>query len=298
MIKKNYFLFFLSSLFSFRTFAFVPDLGLVVRRQAQLLKSNPLPISYDGTIEIEGEKAKYTATWYGVSSGSIVKFQKIPTAWSSSGVSEILLHRSPTKCLLFLNKVSYSCLKYRFWNDFEFGGSVDRVNQTLNALGVPSADLSLKSVNSKDYLIDVAAETPTKNQRVSKLKPFLRSLQGTFMAVLDYSPGGPVFSFDTNTYAPLYAKVPMEGGVFWELIGNPNFRLEKDESRNNLIINSRIEVRDASHLLGLDKREEFKRIPKAEMPSLAVSHGSVADPVLDKFTEKGKTFLKILFLTH
>ncbi len=298
MIHKNYFLFFLSAFFSLKASAFVPDLGLVVRRQAQLLKSNPIPFSYEGTIEVEGEKAKYTVTWYGVSYGSTVKFQKIPTAWSSSGVHEILLHRSPTQCSLFLNKVSYSCLKYRFWNDFEVGGNVDRINQTLSNLGVSSGDLTVKAVNSKDYSMDVSAENPSKNQRVSKLKPFLRSLQGIFTAVLDYSSGGSVLSFDTNTYAPLYAKIPMEGGVTWELIGNPNLRLEKEENRNNLIINSRIEIKNDSQLLGVDKREEFKRLSKVETPGLSVNHGSVADSALDKFTEKGKTFLKILFLTH
>ena len=294
MIKKNFFLFFLSSFFSLASFAFVPDLGLVLRKQAQILKSNPVPFSYDGAIEIEGEKAKYTSTWYGVSSGSVVKFQKIPTAWSSSGVNEVLLHRSPSQCLLFINKVSYSCLKYRFWNDFEVGGSIERINQTLTSLGVPSSDLGFKSVDSKDYLPDPSASS---NIKPSKMKPFLRSLQGTATAVLDYSAGGTVFSFDTNTYAPLYAKIPMEGGVDWELIGTPNFKVEKEESRNNLIINSRIEIKNASGLLGVDKREEFKRLAKAEIPSFT-NRGSVADSALEKFNEKGKTFLKILFLTH
>ncbi len=297
MIKKNNFLFFLI-LFSLRAFAFVPDLGLVVRRQVQILKSNPVPFSYEGTIEIEGEKARYTSTWYGVSSGSVVKFQKIPTAWSNSNVNELILHRTPSQCLLFINKVSYSCLKYRFWNDFEAGGSIERINQTLTSLGVPSGDLNFKSINSTDYLIEPSVDAPIKNTKANKMKPFLRSLQGTFMAVLDYSVGGAAFSFDTNTYAPLYAKIPMESGVAWELIGNPSFRLEKEESRNNLIINSRVEVKNGASLLGLDKREDFKRLSKVEMPSLAISHGSVADPALDKFTEKGKTFLKILFLTH
>jgi hypothetical protein len=298
MIKKNNFLFFLNALFSFSAFSFVPDLGLVVRRQAQNLKSNPVPFSYEGTIEVEGEKAKYTSTWYGVSSGSVVRFQKIPTTWSTLSVNEIILHRSPSQCLLFINKVSYSCLKYRFWNDFESGGSIERINQTLTSLGVPSGDLSLKTINSTEYLTEPSADTSIKNIKINKMKPFLRSLQGTFMAVLDYSVGGAAFSFDTNTYAPLYAKIPMESGVIWELIGNPSFRLEKEESRNNLIINSRVEVKSGASLLGLDKREEFKRLSKVEMPSLAMSHGSVADPALDKFTEKGKTFLKILFLTH
>jgi hypothetical protein len=129
------------------------------------------------------------------------------------------------------------------------------------------------------------------------MKPFLRSLQGTFTAVLDYSAGGAVFSFDTSTFAPLYAKIPMEDGAAWELVGTPNFKVEKEESRNNLIINSRIEVRNGIVLLGVDKRDELKRIAKVDMPSLA-SHGSVADSALEKFNEKGKTFLKILFLTH
>jgi hypothetical protein len=297
MIQKYKILFFLSFFISLSSFAFVPDLGLVVRRQAQILKLNPVPFSFEGTIEIDGEKAKYTSTWYGVNSGSIVKFQKIPSSWSSSGVNEILLHRSPTQCLLFINKVSYSCLKYRFWNDFEVGGSVERINQNLTALGVPSADLSLKSVNSKDYLLDPSSAAPNTNTKASKMKPFLRSLQGTFTAVLDYSLGGSTFSFDTNTFSPLYAKIPMDGGSAWELFGNPNFKVEKEESRNNLIINSRIEVRDSTKLIGVDKREELKRMAKAEMPSLATK-GSVSDSALDKFSDKGKSFLKILFLTH
>jgi hypothetical protein len=296
MIKKNNYLFFLSIFFSLEAFAFAPDLGLVAHRQAQILKLNSVPFSFEGTIEIEGEKAKYNSIWYGVSAGSVVKFQKIPTSWSSSGVNEVLLHRSPTQCLLFINKISYSCLKYRFWNDFEVGGSADRINQTLISLGVPSSDLNSKSVNSKDYLLDSAAAAPNSNAK-SKMKPGLRSLQGTFMAVLDYSAGGATFSFDTNTFAPLYAKIPMEGGVSWELIGNPIFKVEKEESRNNLIINTRIEIRNSSGLLGFDKRDEFKRLAKVEMPSL-VSNGSVSESVLEKFNEKGKTFLKILFLTH
>ncbi len=293
MIQKYKILFFLSFFISLSSFAFVPDLGLVVRRQAQILKLNPVPFSFEGTIEIDGEKAKYTSTWYGVNSGSIVKFQKIPSSWSSSGVNEILLHRGPHQCLLFINKVSYSCLKHRFWSDFEVSGSVDRIIQTLTSLGVPSGDLSLKSVNSSDYSI----EAPNANVKPSKMKPFLRSLQGTFTAVLDYSVGGSTFSFDTNTFAPLYLKTPMEGGSVWELFGNPNFKVEKEESRNNLIINSRIEVREGSKLMGFDKREELKRIAKAEMPSLA-TNGSVTDSALDKFSDKGKSFLKILFLTH
>lgn len=297
MIQKYKILFFLSFFISLSAFSFVPELGLVVRRQAQILKLNPVPFSFEGTIEIDGEKAKYTSTWYGVNSGSIVKFQKIPSSWSSSGVNEILLHRSPTQCLLFVNKISYSCLKHRFWNDFEVGGSVERINQNLTALGVSSADLSLKAVNSKDYLLDPSAAASNTNTKISKMKPFLRSLQGIFTAVLDYSVGGSTFSFDTNTFAPLYAKIPMENGSSWELFGNPNFKVEKEESRNNLIINSRIEVRDSTKLIGVDKREELKRMPKAEMPSLATK-GSVSDSALDKFSDKGKSFLKILFLTH
>jgi len=297
MIQKYKILFFLSFFISLSSFAFVPDLGLVVRRQAQILKLNPVPFSFEGTIEIDGEKAKYTSTWYGLNSGSIVKFQKIPSSWSSSGVNEIVLHRSPSQCLLFINKISYSCLKHRFWNDFEVGGSVERINQNLTALGVPSADLSLKSVNSKDYLLDPSAAAQNSNIKASKMKPFLSSLQGTFTAVLDYSVGGSTFSFDTNTFAPLYAKIPMDGGSAWELFGNPNFKVEKEESRNNLIINSRIEVRDSTKLIGVDKREELKRMAKAEMPLLATK-GSVSDSALDKFSDKGKSFLKILFLTH
>ena len=273
----------------FNSYAFVPDLGHLIRQQPSLLKANPVPFVIDGSIDIEGERAPFKLTWSGTKDGYTVEFKKIPASWVTSNVSELILYRDGAACLLTINKAPYPCSSLRFWGDFEFNVSVDRVIQNLSSLGIAnSSDMVFRSVTSKDY-------DPAK--RTSKVKPVVKTVQGTFMSVLEFTNGNNFIDFDSTTFAPLMARFAVDG-MNWDFIGDPDFFLEKEENRNNLIVSRKIEVREGDKTIAVVKRDPLKRVAKATLPNLPSTHATVSDVPYDRFSEKGRNFLKVLFLTH
>lgn len=268
--------------------AFVPDLGHLVRHQPMMLRSNPQPFTVDGSFEIDGERAPFKVTWGGPKDGYTVEFKKLPASWTESSISDLVLFRDGGACLLAINKAPYPCSTLRFWGDFEFNPSGDRVLSTVTSLGIAtSGDLVFRAINSKDF----------DPKRVGKVKPALKNLQGTFMSVLEFANGNNFIDFDSVNYAPLAARFPVDG-MLWEFTGDPKFYLEKEENKNNLIVSRRIEVKEGDKTLAIVRREPFKRVPKPTLASVPNSRGSVSDVPYDRFTAKGKNFLKILFLTH
>lgn len=272
--------------------AFVPDLGHLIRHQPMMLKANPQAFTVDGVFEIENDKAPFKVLWAGVKAGYVVEFKKIPSSWMSSGNStELLLYRDGAACMLVLNKAPYPCSTLRFWGDFEFNSNGDRVAQTIASLGIAtSSEAVFKSINSNDYTNGA--------KRNSKVKPTLKNIQGTFMSVLEFAgANGSSIAFDSVTYAPLAAKFSVDA-MMWSFTGSPDFYLEKEENKNNLIISKRIEVKEGDKVVAVIKREPFKRGQKISLPDLPSSKGSVSEVPYGQFSEKGKNFLKALFLTH
>ncbi len=270
--------------------AFLPNLGHLVRHQPMMLKSNPQAFTVDGSIDIEGEKAPFKLTWSGVKDGYAVEFKKIPSSWTASNISELILYRNGASCLLVINKTANPCSTLRFWGDFEFNTNGDRAAQTVVGLGIAtSSDVVFKSINSKDV---------GDGKRNSKIKAVLKNVQGTFMSLLEFeNTSGSSVAFDSVNYAPLMARFPVDG-MMWEFSGNPDFYLEKEENKNNLVISRRIEVREGGRLVASVKREPFKRGSKLSLPPMPSSKASVSDVPYSRFSDRGRDFLKVLFLTH
>lgn len=287
---KNFFL--VCSLFIVvNAFAFLPDLGHLVRHQPMMLKASPQSFTLDGSIEIQGEKAPFKLTWVGIKNGYVVEFKKIPASWTLSNVSELTLFRDGAACMLVINKAVNPCSALRFWGDFEFSGNGDRAAQSVAALGIASSsDLVFKAINSKDFI--------DSNTRTSKIKPALKSIQGTYMSLLEFNnPSGAFIGFDSLTYAPLVARFPVDG-MMWDFMASPKFFLEKEENKNNLIISSRIEVREGERIIAVVKRDPLKRESKLSLPSLPSGKASTSEVPFGRFSDRGREFLKVLFLTH
>jgi hypothetical protein len=278
----------LLSSFTFPLKAFVPDLGHIIRHQPNILKANPASFTVEGSIQIESESAPFTLSWAGMKSGYVVDFKKIPASWTVGNISELQLLRTPSSCVLLVNKTPHPCLPFRAWGDFEFNPNVEQIVKTLSSLGVaPASDLAFRSINAKE------AESRGKSSKVQVLP---RSVQGVLVSVLEYKgKNSTILGFDTLHYAPLVMRMPVEG-KFWELTGSSDFNLEREDRRNNLIVSKRIELREASRLVGVVKREALKR-GKATLPTVT-SSGSVSEPPYGRFTEKGQDFLRVLSLTH
>ena len=262
-----------------------------IRRQPGMLRGNPQPLTYTGEFVLDGEKIPYKVLWAGLNAGSYLHIPRLPGDLVTSPMGELGLLRTSSQCQLIINKIHYPCASLRFWSDFELGGSVEKIIQNLNALGIArSGETGFRTLNAKDF--------EDKNFKFeSKMKPALKNLQGSFVSVLDFLGGNNTeIAFDSLTYAPLYAKIPVEG-MTWELIGNPNLYLEREENKNNLVISRGIEIREGSRVIGQDRREPLRRIAKPTIPSFAAKAGGAQIP-FDRFTDKGKTFLQVLFLTH
>jgi hypothetical protein len=269
--------------------AFVPDLGHLVRHQPMMLRGNPAPFLVEGSIEIDGERAPFTLSWGGGKNGYAVEFKKIPSSWTNAGINSLILFRDGSACILSINKAPHPCSALRFWGDFEFNGSADRVVQTVASLGIASsADLVFRPINSKDEALA---------SRVAKVKPVLKNVQGVFMSVLEFANGNSFIDFDSTTYAPLAARFSVDG-TSWDFVGSSDFYYEKEENKNNLIVSKRIEVKEGDKTLAIIRRSPLKRVAQASVPPMPSSRGSASDVPYDRFSEKGRNFLKILFLTH
>lgn len=277
--------------FSQSAFAFVPDLGHLVRHQPMMLKANPQNFTVEGSIEIQGEKAPYKLTWAGAKDGYVVEFKKIPSSWTQSNVSELTLFRDGSACMLVINKAASPCSALRFWGDFEFNSNGDRAAQTVASLGIASSsDTVFKAINSKEFA--------DGKKRVSKVKPVVKSIQGTFMSVLEFAnSSGAFISFDSVNYAPLAARFPVDG-MMWDFVASPKFFLEREENRNNLVISSRIEVREGERMVAIVRRDPLKRASKLSLPALPSGKATVSEVPYGRFSDRGRDFLKVLFLTH
>lgn len=278
---------FFSILFNCIALAFAPDLGHLARHQPLMLKSNPQSFTLTGSIEIEGEKAPFSLSWAGIQSGYAVEFKKVPSSWMSPPDS-LTLVRDDNECVLLIGKTQFPCLPLRFWGDFEFSGSGERVVQTLSQLSLAtSSQLGFRAINSKEL----------DKRRPSTVKPAVKTLQGTFLSVLEHQAANGLFiDFDSTTFAPLAARVPVEG-MNWDFSASPDFYLEKEENRNNIIISKRIEISESNKLIAVVRRDPFKRGSKMSLPTWN-SKASIAQIPADRFSEKGRNFLKALLLTH
>lgn len=287
----KYFALIFSSLLATKAFAFLPDLGHLVRHQPMMLKANPQGFTVDGSVEIQGEKAPFKITWVSAKEGYVVEFKKLPSSWTTSSINELTLFRDGGACMLVINKAANPCSALRFWGDFEFNSNGDRAAQTLASLGIASSsDTVYRAINSKDYL--------EGGKKSSKVKAILKNVQGTFMSLLEYAnASGSYIAFDSVNYAPLAAKFPVDG-MMWDFVGNPKFFLEKEENKNNLIISSRIEVREGERLIAVVKRDPLKRASKLSLPPLPSGKASVSEVPYGRFSDRGREFLKVLFLTH
>lgn len=270
--------------------AFLPNLGHLVRHQPMMLKASPQAFTVDGSIEIEGEKAPFKLTWSGVKDGYAVEFKKIPSSWTASNISELILFRNASTCMLLINKTANPCSTLRFWGDFEFNSNGDRAAQTVVALGIASSsDVAFKSINSKDV---------GSGKRSTKVKAVLKNVQGTFLSLLEFSnTSGSFVAFDSINYAPLMARFPVDG-MMWDFAGDPDFHLERAENKNNVIVSRKIEVREGGRLVATVKREPLKRGSKLSLPAMPSSKASVSDVPYSRFSDRGRDFLKVLFLTH
>ncbi len=278
---------FLSIFLVLNAHAFVPDLGHVVRHQPMLLKGSPQSFTVNGTIDIDGEKATFVLSWAGVQSGYALEVKKIPSSWMSNPES-ITLIRDGSECVLLIARASFPCLPLRFWGDMELSGSGERVVQTLSQLGVASSsDMVFRAINSKEL----------EKKKASTIVPVVKAVQGVTLSVLEHqNKNGLFIGFDSTTFAPLSARIPVEG-MNWDFNASPDFNLEKDENRNNVIVSKKIEISEANKTLAIVRREALKRTTKITLPTYN-SKASIAQIPNDRFTDKGRLFLKVLLLTH
>ncbi|MEZ4813694.1 MAG: hypothetical protein R3A80_00610 [Bdellovibrionota bacterium] len=270
--------------------AFLPDLGHMIRHQPMMLKANPRDFTVEGNIEIQGDKAPFKLSWVGVKEGYVVEFKKIPSSWTTSNISDLTLFRDGAACMLIINKTANPCSSLRFWGDFEFNSNGDRAAQTISAVGIASSsETAYKPINSKEI---------AESKKPSKVKAVLKEIQGTFLSVLEYANGkGAFIDFDSVNYSPLWARFSVDG-MFWDFVASPELYLEKEERKNNLVISQRIEVREGARLVAIVKREPLKRAARLSLPKMPSSKATVSEVPYDRFSDRGREFLKVLFLTH